>query len=323
MRREPAGRVRDAVSFRAGPGVAAASHRRGGGGACGDHGRLRGRCARACRDSDEAEERVGGWLRAGSAPAIKFDVANYLAHLEHRLAAAIHRHGLEFRSGTAASPEALQAEGYDAILCCTGSVPIRPPQAEDAPLPAALAVDVLLQRALVRDARRIVVVGGGDVGCETAHMLAFELGKEVSVVERSASLMGSSCTANRGYLLRALSRQGVRLMPAARVTRLHAGGVDLVVNRSSAVPDPDAVWRPVLPPNTRNPFARGPEIAEVACALDADMVVFAVGVRPNAMLHHDCLARRTAPEIQAIGDCFRTGRILDATRNAQAVAISL
>lgn len=271
----------------------------------------------------EADERIGGWLRAGSAPAIKFDVANYLAHLEHRLADAVRQDGLEFRRGLAATAGGLAAEGFDAILCCTGSRPVLPRLMQDAPLPTALAVDVLRDPRRVAGARRIVVVGGGDVGCETAHMLAFEHGKAVTIVEQTSAFMGGSCTANRGYLLRALARQGTRLLPATRVTGLRAEGVELMANTAGSVPDPVAVWRPVLPRNIHNPFARDPVLSEAPAFVAADMVVFAVGVTPDAALHLACIAQRAAEEILGIGDCFRVGRIFDATKAAHAVASAL
>jgi 2-enoate reductase len=271
----------------------------------------------------EAGERIGGWLRAGSAPVIKFDVANYLAHLEHRLAEAIRQDSLEVRVATAATAEGLKAEAFDAILCCTGSSAVLPHFAQAAPLPTALAVDVLLDPRLVAGARRIVVVGGGDVGCETAHMLAFELGKAVSIIEQADTFMGGSCTANRGYLIRALARQGTRLLPAARVTGIGREGVKVVVNTSKSVPDPEGVWRPILPRNVHNPFARTPEVSEHREVLEADMVVFAVGVRPNASLHQACISQHAADDIRNIGDSVRVGRIFDATKSAHAVASAL
>jgi 2,4-dienoyl-CoA reductase (NADPH2) len=84
----------------------------------------------------ETQARAGGWLRAGSVPVIKFDVANYLAHLEHRLERA-ERDGLEFRRASEATAEGLRAEGFDTILCCTGSAPAAPVVANPAGLKVA------------------------------------------------------------------------------------------------------------------------------------------------------------------------------------------
>ena len=57
-------------------------------------------------------------------------------------------------------------------------------------------------------ANNIVIVGGGVVGCETAHWLANEYGKNVTVLEMLPHFMMGVCTANRGHLLHYLENQG-------------------------------------------------------------------------------------------------------------------
>ncbi|MCC6719247.1 MAG: FAD-dependent oxidoreductase, partial [Acetobacteraceae bacterium] len=175
----------------------------------------------------EQKTHLGGWLRAGAAPAIKFDVASYLAHLEHKVREATRRHGLACRLETDATPDLLLTGGFDAVVCCTGATPLTPPLAVGAGVPAVQATELLLDPALAAGARQVVIIGGGDVGCETAHMLAFEHHKQVTVVEQSDALMRASCTANRGYLIHALARQGVGLLTAARLERITQTGVDL------------------------------------------------------------------------------------------------
>ena len=63
----------------------------------------------------ERQARIGGWLRAGWVPAIRFDVANHLTHLKHRVAHAIRQHGLECRLTTDATPDLLIAGSFDAV----------------------------------------------------------------------------------------------------------------------------------------------------------------------------------------------------------------
>jgi 2-enoate reductase len=271
----------------------------------------------------EREPRCGGWLRAGSAPAIKFDVANYLAHLEDRLDRCRGEYGLDLRLGLAATLETLGEGGFDAVVCCTGSRPAPPGIAAEARVPAVQATALLLAPSLAAGAREIVVVGGGDVGCETAHMLAFEHGKQVTVVEAAPALMAGSCTANRGYLLHALERRDVRLLPGTRVVRIGAGAVEAMRDVSPALPPPGAVWRPLLPENVRNPFARRVARDERPLEIPADLVVLAVGMAPDDVLYRACVAARVAPEIRNIGDSFRVGRVFDATKAGHATALAL
>jgi 2-enoate reductase len=271
----------------------------------------------------EREDRPGGWLRAGSVPAIKFDVANYLAHLENRLGKSANEDGLKIRMSTEATPDLLLAERFDAIVCCTGSSPQQQPIEGGMRAKIALATDVLIAPSIAEWAQNIVIVGGGDVGCETAHMLVYEHGKTVTIVEMSPYFMQGSCTANRGYLIHYLERKGVAMWNCSRVAGIEDGAVQVIRNLSPTVPSPYAVWQPILPRNVHNPFARKIEIEEKTVRVAADLVVFALGVKPNDALYRACVAMRVAPEIQNIGDSFRVGRIFDATKAAHAVGSSL
>jgi len=256
-------------------------------------------------------------------PAIKFDVANYLVHLEHRLEQSARNHGLEIRLSTEVTPDSLRGGDFGAVVCCTGSSPVMPPIEGNNARSVVLATDLLATPSLAKDARNIVMVGGGDVGCETAHMLAYEYGKAITVLEMSPYFMRASCAANRGYLIHYLERKGVALWNCSRVNRIEDGTVTVTRNVSPTVPSPYAVWEPVLPENVRNPFAREVKVEERTIELAADLVVFATGLTPNNGLHRTCMETRVAPEIHNIGDSFGIGRIFDATKAGYAVGSSL
>jgi 2-enoate reductase len=271
----------------------------------------------------ERARRAGGWLRAGSAPAIKFDVANYLAHLEHRLEQTAAQHRLELRLSTQTTADLLGAGHFDAVICCTGSRPLTP-AIETHGAPATVqATDLLLAPSLAEKATNVVVVGGGDVGCETAHLLAYEYGKKVTVIEISPWLMRDSGTANRGYLIHYLERKGVALWNCARIERIGDGTVRVARNVSRSVPSPYDVWDPLLPKSVPNPFAREIALEEQGFELPADLVVFATGLEPDATLYHRCVESRIAPEVHNVGDSFQVGRIFDATKAGYAVGSSI
>jgi 2-enoate reductase len=271
----------------------------------------------------ERQERPGGWLRTGAVPAIKFDVGNYLSHLEHRMQKLKGEHSLEIRLSTEATPDLLAGGQFDAVVCCTGSKPLPPRVNGEVASNVVLATDVLMAPSLTERANNILIVGGGDVGCETAHMLAYEYGKAVTVVEISPYFMRESCMANRGYLIHHLERKGVRLWNCARVERTGEGVVEIIRNLSPTVPSPYAVWEPLLPHNVRNPFLRDIEVDERLISLAVDLIVFATGLKPDATLYHACMQERVAPEIYNIGDSFRVGRILDATKAGYAIGSSI
>ena len=185
------------------------------------------------------------------------------------------------------------------------------------------ATDILFDRTLTSDATNILIVGGGEVGCETAHMLAYECGKSVTVVEQSVYFMQDTCTANRGYLIHYLEQKGVTLWNCSRINKIRDGLIEVTRNISPCVPPPYAVWQPVLPKNIRNPLARELRIEEQTVTVPADLIVFATGLKPHDALYRQCVEAKVAPDIRNIGDSFEVGRIFDATKAGYAVGSSL
>lgn len=169
-------------------------------------------------------------------------------------------------------------------------------------------------------AKKIVVIGGGVVGCETAYWLKYEHSCDVDVVEMLPYFMDGTCTANRGHLIHYLQKENVRLINCARVTGFQPGKVQICRNISKNVPNPYNTWQPILPKNVENPLAKkiGPETRDES--LDADLVVFAMGGRPDDAAYLEAQRIHAAPELYNIGDSFASGRVLEATRAANAVA---
>jgi 2-enoate reductase len=205
------------------------------------------------------------------------------------------------------------------LVVCTGARPVVPPVPGVERPHVVQAVDLLGRPLLAAGARHVVVIGGGEVGCETAYLLAGEQGKQVTVVEMLPYFMQGACTANRGYLIHYLTKKGVTLLNCARLDSVEEREVVVTHNTSPTVPDPSITWSPVLPTNVKNPLARPIKVREERLALPADLVVLAVGLKPDDALHTSCIRAHAAAEIYHIGDAFSPGRILEATRSGYAV----
>jgi 2-enoate reductase len=271
----------------------------------------------------EQRDRLGGMLVPGSMPKIKFDVANYLDYLTLAASRAAGARGLDVRLNTTATAEALLTARFEAVVVCTGGRPAVPP-AEGLDQPHVVqAVDLLRRPALAEAARQVLIVGGGSVGIETAHFLAYECGKEVTVVEMLPVFMKGVCTATRGYLLHYLEAAGVRLLNCTRLKRIEAASVTLIQNVSPTVPDPWVTWAPLLPDNIPNPLARPLKVVEKELTLPADLVVLAAGLKPDDTLYQACVRAQVAPELHNIGDAFSPGRVLEAVRAGYAVGCAL
>jgi len=262
----------------------------------------------------ERRDRAGGMLIPGSRPRFKFDVANYREYLEELLRQHSREYPLEVRFNVAATVDTLRADKFDALVLCTGARP-KKPLVEGIDLPHVVqAVELLQNPALADRVERVVVVGGGDVGCETAYFLAGERGKAVTVIEMLPYFMQDSCTANRGYLIHYLEKKGVLLWNCTRLGRIHGQGVTVVRNVSPTVPSPYVTWAPTLPENVVNPLARPIRVQEEEVTIAADLVVLAVDMEPDDTLYEACVKEHVAPEIHNVGDSFAPGQIFAATK---------
>ncbi len=266
---------------------------------------------------------IGGMLVPGSAPRAKYEVANYLAYLRGAVERCGRENPLRLHLNTSVTPELLLGAGYDALIICTGGMPALPglPGVDGAGV--YQAVDIFRSPGLVSGAGKIVVVGGGSVGCEVAHFLASEHGKQVKVIEMLNAFMVGKCTANRGHLIHELERLGVELINAATLKSIQPGSVTMTRNVSKTVPNPYNTWNPLLPENIKNPLARPVKQELHEQNIPADGVILALGLHPNTALYDACLQAGIAPEIRRIGDAFNTGRIFEAVKAGYAVGRSL
>jgi 2-enoate reductase len=271
----------------------------------------------------EKLDRAGGQLTPGSRPKMKYDVANYQYYLDNLLERTSGEYDLTLRFGVEAAPEMLKAEGFDAVVACTGGRPDIP-AVPGIDLPHVVkAVDLLRNPSLAGKGEKVMVVGGGSVGCETAYLLAYEMAKEVAVVEMLPYFMKGVCTANRGHLIHYLEKAGVRLLNCTRLKSVDDRSVRLIQNSSPTVPDPYNTWSPILPENVKNPLARKIKVKEQEIEMEADLVVLATGLRPDDCLYEACVREGVAPDVRNIGDSFVVARVFEATKAGYAVGRAL
>lgn len=271
----------------------------------------------------EKSKRVGGMLVPGSLPGIKYEVANYLTYLESELSQAQKSSGLKIKTNTEVTAEQIKKGKFDIAVVCTGGKSIKP-QATGSQLPYVLqAVELLKDPKLVRKAKRVVIIGGGSVGCEVAHWLAVEQGKQVTIVELLPHLMRDTVTANRGHLIHLLEKNGVRVMNCATLVKVNTDSVEISRNVHASVPDPFNTWNPILPQNVQNPLARKIKQDYQAETIPADLVVLVAGLLPDPSIYERCVQIQAAPQIHIIGDAFQIGRIWEAVKSGYELGCQL
>lgn len=172
---------------------------------------------------------------------------------------------------------------------------------------------------MIAENKRVVIVGGGDVGCETAYYLAQEKKCDVVIVEMLANLMNGSCTANRGYLLYNLNRVSVRVHNCTKVLKIEDDRVLASKNFGKNVPDPFNSWNPLLPENIKNPLAKKIKDDFRPLEIDYDYVLFAAGVKKNGSLYFNLQRGAKIKDLHNIGDSCNLGRVFEAIKSAYHV----
>ncbi|MEG0833247.1 MAG: FAD-dependent oxidoreductase, partial [Oscillospiraceae bacterium] len=268
----------------------------------------------------EQGERIGGKILPGSVPKVKFDFENYLKHLEAEVKIAQTYPNFTLKLGQKADTAWLKKQGYDSIVFAVGTRSATPRLPGIEKVKTVQATDLLVNPKLMDGANNVVVVGGGVVGCETAYWLKYEHEKDVKVVEMLPYFMFGACTANRGHLIHYMEKANVELINCAKVTSFEEGKVNINRNISKGVPNPYNTWQPILPENIPNPLAKkiGAETRDES--LKADIVVLAMGGRPDDGLFLDAQKEHIAAELYNIGDSFAAGRVLEANRAAYNLA---
>ncbi|MEE9418110.1 MAG: FAD-dependent oxidoreductase, partial [Desulfatiglandaceae bacterium] len=124
----------------------------------------------------ENNDRLGGNLIPATVPEFKRD----LGDLTKYLSTQVKKLHVDVRLGREASSELVQETKPDAVIVATGATPIMPQIPGMKKGRVLTAVDLLLGKKESGD--KVLVLGGGLIGCETAAYLA-RAGKKVTIVE--------------------------------------------------------------------------------------------------------------------------------------------
>ncbi len=198
---------------------------------------------------------------------------------------------------TVTSAEGVTAS-FDKLIIATGSLPIV------IPVPGHDLAGVLTYRDLddvhamllaARRGGRAVVIGGGLLGLEAAAGLR-EQGMDVTVLHLMPTLMERQLDTAAGHLLqKAVEARGIRVITRANTKALHGSDVRIGPAHVEAVELEDGTKLP------------------------ADIVVMAVGIRPNAAIAKaagltvnrgivvDAGMATSDPDIFALGECAEAG----------------
>lgn len=165
----------------------------------------------------EASGELGGALKTEQYIPFKLDMYN----AARSQAAELSKTGVHIRLNTLATPEMVAAEKPDLVIAAIGGEPVIPP------IPGIDSENCILATDLFQPGvtlgKRVVVIGGGLVGCETALHLANQ-GHEVTVVEMRGAVCPDATADYRKFLMPHLEEK-VSLVCGLTVREITSGGV--------------------------------------------------------------------------------------------------
>jgi 2,4-dienoyl-CoA reductase (NADPH2) len=249
----------------------------------------------------EKSDHVGGQVAWAAEPTHKPEFPTLVAYYERQLVEC----GVELHFGVAVTPEMVADSDAEVVVIATGAKPL------EVPIPGAdldhvvQSWDVLLGKVPVGD--RVVIVGGGSVGCETAVWLA-QIGcltpeehyflttweaetpetleellydgiKQVSVVEQLRKL-GKDLGSRRWIVSTKMKKHGVKTYNATKVAQITPEGVICAGEKGFFT-------------------------------LPADTVILALGAASDNALLAAC-KDLSGKEVVAIGDCVKPSKIPEA-----------
>ncbi len=231
----------------------------------------------------EKENHLGGQFYLAFLPAGKEEIRAYLDYLSVQL----RKSGVKVRLNLEVDAKALEEVGADAIFLASGAVPIRPEIPGIDRENVLTAWEVLINPQRVKE--KVVVIGGGSVGAETAEFL-LDLGKDVTLVEMLPVIASDMEMTNRKVLLRRLGEKGAKIRVLSHARAILPGEVEVEFNGKKEF-------------------------------ISADTVVLAVGVKPNRAL--DGALKEVTGKVFTLGDCVSPRKAIDAIHEGFKIALEV
>lgn len=233
----------------------------------------------------DKNESMGGQLLYADKPTFKWKIDWLIRYYE----SVLPKLGVEIQLGKTADVEWIRNRRPYAVFVCTGALPVTP---ESIPgidgENVSLYTDILSGKKVIRNSK-VVVVGSGMSGLETAHFLA-ERGNRVDIVEMAEKIGPGIGFQNLTDIKEQLAPYNVNYYPSHKLSEVKKNEVVLESEKGKL-----SLW--------------------------ADSVVLAMGVKPEKGL-----AEELGTEMEhvfVVGDAEKGGRIADAIHSAFEMAYHL
>lgn len=235
----------------------------------------------------EKERRLGGQYAIAVNPPMKQELSLVTKYLITQAKKA----GVKIQLGKEVTPALVSEMKPDALVVATGAAPSIPDIPGIGNNKVASAHDVLDGKVSVGTGK-VVIIGGGMIGCETADYVAERAANEVIVLEMASDIAVDMPPWNKEFLMERLAACKVRIVTLAKVKEILEDGVTY------------------LNQNGAEETIRG-----------VDHIVVATGVRSVDQL--SAKLKDKVGEIFVIGDAKKPRKALDAVAEGAEVGRKL
>jgi len=232
----------------------------------------------------EKEAVLGGQYRIGAYPSCKAELVkpiNYYYTMGKK-------YGVEYKLNTEVTLEMIESLKPDVVILATGGVPLLP-NIEGIDNPKFVkAIDVLVGKATVGN--KVLIAGGGMVGCETADFLG-EYGRDVTIVEMESEVGKDVNAVVKISLMRRLKEYGTKYLTNATIKKFQDNGVV---------------------------YEKDGQIHELS---GFDTIVLALGTTSYNPLEEK--VKDLVKEVYVIGDAKKARKVFDASTEAAKLATTI
>ncbi|MBN1848412.1 MAG: FAD-dependent oxidoreductase [Deltaproteobacteria bacterium] len=226
----------------------------------------------------EKTNTLGGHLIEATVPDFKKDLKRLGQWYERQ----VDKLGIHIRFGTEVTTDFIGQENPDAVIVAVGSRPYIPDIRGMDKNNVYNCIDVLLGKKAVGD--KVVIAGGGLIGCETALWLA-QQGKQMTIVEMLPELMQSGPIVppmNRVMLLDLLAFHKVKAVTNATMEEVADKALIILESNTSKKKE-----------------------------IEAETIILATGMLSNDLFYEEVL-RSDIAQVYAIGDCREVRNVYGA-----------
>jgi 2,4-dienoyl-CoA reductase-like NADH-dependent reductase (Old Yellow Enzyme family)/thioredoxin reductase len=232
----------------------------------------------------EKSESIGGQLKLASIPSFKEEFRRLLDYFSVQAK----KRGVTVNLGKEVGLKEIEESKPDVIVIATGARPFLPPIPGLENPQVSTAWDLLSGKA-TRFAGKIMVIGGGKVGCEVAEFLAGKK-QDVTIVEMEEEIAPDMGPENRRWTLLRLKSKGVKLVTNTKLREILDNEVVLERDGKGKI-------------------------------VHADTVVLALGATPDRGLAERLTGKGI--RLYLVGDCAAVADALDAIHNGHRIGNSI